>query len=136
MSNSHPTADNPTVQHETSDINIRGVFAFGIGLLIAALFIHFAVWLLFVFLGSRETRPVVAEYPLAVGQENRVPPEPRLQTNPRDDLRALREHEDELLNGYGWVDQKTGAVRIPVREAMRLTVQRGLPVRKGNDGKP
>ena len=43
------------------------------------------------------------EYPLAVGQDERVPPEPRLQTNPREDLRELRAREDEMLNSTaGW----------------------------------
>ena len=34
-------------------------------------------------------------------------------------------------NGYGWVAQDQGTVRIPIAEAMRLTVERGLPVRQG-----
>ena len=58
-----------------------------------------------------------------------MPPEPRLQTTPREDLRILREQEDAVLNSYGWVDRSTGVVRIPIEEAMKLTVQRGLPAR-------
>jgi len=58
------------------------------------------------------------------------PPEPRLQTNPRGDLRALRDQEDELLNGYSWADKSAGVVRIPIERAMQLTLERGLPARK------
>jgi hypothetical protein len=70
------------------------------------------------------------DYPLAVGEGNRLPPEPRLQTNPREDLRDLRAKEDAILESYGWVDRNAGVVRIPIDEAMKLTVQRGLPSRR------
>src|SRR5205807_5791640 len=123
-------AENPTTRHETSDINIRGVFAFGIGLTVAAVLIHFMVWLLFMFFNGRESAKTMVQFPLAIGQENRLPPEPRLQTNPREDLRELRASEDAILNGYGWVDKNKGVVHIPIGEAMKLTLQRGLPVRQ------
>src|SRR5262249_41523945 len=67
--------------------------------------------------------------------ERRLPPEPRLQPEPpewrtpREDLRDFRRQEDETLNTYGWADKNAGAVRIPISEAMKLTVQRGLPAR-------
>src|SRR4051812_47055261 len=93
-------AENPTTHHETSDINIRGVFVFGIGLFVAAVLIHFMVWLLFMYFAGRESARTMLQFPLAVGQENRVPPEPRLQTSPREDLRDLRASEDAILNGY------------------------------------
>ena len=50
------------------------------------------------FFNGREATKVAPQYPLAAGQENRVPPEPRLQTNPREDLRELRANEDAVLN--------------------------------------
>jgi hypothetical protein len=129
--NSPDVARNPHVEHETSDVNVPGVLAFGAGLFVVAVAIHFAVWLLFLYFSGREAARVAPEYPLAAGQETRLPPEPRLQTNPREDLRALRAREDEILNGYSWIDKPAGIVRIPIDEAMRLTVQRGLPARQG-----
>jgi hypothetical protein len=122
--------EHPEVHHETSDVNIRGIFAFGGGLIITALFIYFVVWVLFQYLNSREIARVPPVYPLAAAQENRLPPEPRLQTNPRQDLRDLRAQEEQVLNGYGWVDKNAGVVRIPIEEAMKLMVQRGLPARQ------
>jgi hypothetical protein len=59
----------------------------------------------------------------------RLPPEPRLQTEPREDLRNLRESEERTLTTYGWVDRNAGVVRIPIDRAMTLTVERGLPSR-------
>jgi hypothetical protein len=122
--------DNPTVHHETTDVNIRGILIFGAGLIVSTVVISFFVWLLFRYFESRETRRVAPEYPLAATQESRVPPEPRLQTTPREDLEQLRAQEDQMLNSYGWVDKNTGVVRIPIAEAMRLTLQRGLPARQ------
>jgi hypothetical protein len=124
-----------SVGHERSDVNIRGVLGFGAGLLVAAVLIQCMVWLLFLYFSGREATRVAPEYPLAVGEQTRVPPEPRLQTNPREDLRALRAREDDILNSYGWVDRTAGVVRIPIDEAIKLTVQRGLPVRQGK-GEP
>jgi hypothetical protein len=123
--------DEPAARHEESDVNVRGVLGFAAGLLVTAVLIQFMVWLLFVYFSGREAARVVPEYPLAAGEQTRVPPEPRLQTNPREDLRALRAREDAVLNSYGWVDRTAGVVRIPIDEAIKLTVQRGLPVRQG-----
>ena len=72
---------------------------------------------------------VPAEYPLAAAQGHREPPEPRLQTDPRQDLADMRAKEDEVLGSYGWVDKNAGVVRIPIDAAMKLTLERGLPAR-------
>ena len=49
------------------------------------------------------------------------------------DLRDLRTAEDEQLKSYGWVDRNGGVVRIPIDEAMKLTLQRGLPARQSTE---
>jgi len=122
---------NPDVHHETSDVDIRGVLAFGVGLIVLGVFISLAVGVLFKYFDSREARQAVPQYPLAATQGNRVPPEPRLQTNPRQDLADLRAREAETLSTYGWVDRNAGVVRIPIDEAIRKTLERGLPARAG-----
>ena len=118
-----------SVQHEESDVNIRAIFGFGAGLIAVSLAAYLVVWLLLAYFDRREasTRPV--GFPLAVGHETRLPPEPRLQVTPREDLRQLRARQQALLDSYQWVDKSAGIVRIPISEAMRLTVQRGLPTR-------
>jgi hypothetical protein len=120
---------NPAVHHEESDVNVRAILAFGAGLIVAAVAIHLGVWLMFQYFAGREAARVPLAYPLAAAEE-RLPPEPRLQTHPRDDLRALREREDRILKSYGWVDKPAGVVRLPIEEAMRITLKRGLPFRK------
>src|SRR5438034_10651087 len=125
----HAKGSEPEGHHETSDVNLRAILTFGAGLVVAGVFINFLVWLLFTYFSVRESRQVPAVYPLATRQENRLPPEPRLQTQPREDLRELRAREDEILTSYGWLDKNAGVVRIPIDRAMQITVQRGLPVR-------
>jgi hypothetical protein len=115
---------------ETSDVDIGGIFGFAVGLSVAGVFVCVLVWLLFTLFAAREARRVTPAFPLAAGQADRLPPEPRLQTNPRQDLRDLRSAEDAVLTGYGWVDKSAGVVRIPIGEAMKLTVKRGLPARR------
>ena len=118
------------VDHETSDVDIRAILRFGAGLIGAAAGIQVLVWLLFGYFTSREAQRVPPEYPLAISQGERMPPEPRLQTTPREDMRELRASEDSILESYGWVDKNAGIVRIPIDEAMRLTLKRGLPIRR------
>jgi hypothetical protein len=120
--------DQPTVHHEESDVNIRAIFGFGAALLVVAIAIHIAVWGLFRYFDYREARAYGPASPLATG-ETRLPPEPRLQVNPREDAAEFRAQEDAILNGYTWVNRDTGTVRIPIAEAMKSTVQKGLPVR-------
>jgi hypothetical protein len=125
--------DNPDVRHETSDINIRAVFGFAAGLFVTAVVIHGLIWLLFLYFDRRHAVRDDATPPLAVGT-TRLPPEPRLQTNPRQDLQDLRESEERTLTTYGWVDRNGGTVRIPIDQAMKLTVERGLPTRQRQEG--
>ena len=87
------------------------------------------MWGLFVYFEDREAARA-PEFPMAVASGPREPPFPRLQVAPRQDLQTFREQEDAILNGYTWVNREAGTVRIPIAEAMRLTVQRGLPVRE------
>ena len=46
------------------------------------------------------------------------------------------ETQQEILNSYGWVDKQNGVVRIPIDQAMRLTLERGLPARAAKPAPP
>jgi hypothetical protein len=131
---SHLATDNPAVTHEESDVNIGAILGFGAGLVAVAVVIHVLMWLLLAYFEAQGARQAPRMYPLAAAEENRLPPEPRLQTNPREDLAALKAREDEQLRSYGWVDRNAGVVRIPIDAAMKLTLERGLPAR--TQGKP
>jgi hypothetical protein len=132
MAHSHSThtTPDPTGITEPDAVNVRSIVGFGIGLTVVAVISHLAMLLMFRVMANQA---VAAEpprvYPIAVLDDQRVPPEPRLQTDPKQDLKDLRSAEDQVLAGYGWVDRNGHIVRIPVAEAMKLTLQRGLPAR-------
>lgn len=117
-------------RHEESDVNVGAVFGVGAGLTAITVAAFVIVWLFFVYFDRREMSNTTAAYPVAEGQGLRLPPEPRLQTTPRKDLREFRSSEDTLLDSYQWGDKASGIVRIPVTEAMKLVVERGLPARE------
>jgi len=120
---------NPDVAHEHSDVNIRAILGFGAALIVVGVVVNLLIYVLFGFFERREGVAVPAEYPLAAAQGDRQPPEPRLQTDPRQDLADLRAREEQTLTSYGWVDRNAGVVRIPIDAAMKLTLERGLPSR-------
>ena len=64
------------------------------------------------------------------------PPEPRLQgmpghlTDPQLDMREKVAADTKENNKLGWVDEKAGIAQIPVKDAMQLIVEKGLPAVK------
>jgi hypothetical protein len=117
-------------RHEETDVNINRVFGVAAGLAGLTAAACVVVWLFFLYFDRREAASAAAAPPVAKGQGLRQPPEPRLQTSPRTDLRTFRAAEDAVLDGYHWADKTAGTVRIPISEAMKLVVQRGLPARE------
>ena len=112
---------------KTSDVNIRAIF--GVRrrrcIVIGRSSSISSIWLLFGYFDApRGAARRAGRIPLAATQETRVPPEPRLQTNPREDLqRAARARGRDCSTSYGWVDKNAGVVRIPIDEAMKLTLR-------------
>jgi hypothetical protein len=124
-----PAAGNPEEAHESSDVNVGAILRYGAGLaMVVAVVLLFLVWLMGVYEGQHE-RAQTQVFPMAADQQDRRPPEPRLQDNPQQELRDLRAKQEGLLNGYGWVNKEGGVARIPIEEAMRIVVEKGLPVR-------
>jgi len=125
---------NVDVTHEESDVNVKAVAYFILGLLIAGIVILFVMRGLYRYFDRREER--AEEQPATlVDHSQRLPQEPRLQgipdfsNHPFDDMAALRAKEDEQLTSYGWVNQTTGTVHIPIEQAKKLLLERGLPTR-------
>jgi hypothetical protein len=121
---------NPLVGHESSDIDVRTVLQFGAGMVVIAVVCMLVIRVLFGVLErqARAEDPQPSAVARPVGQ---LPPEPRLETNERAALAKFRDAETKTLEGYGWVDQVGGVTRIPVAEAKKLLIQRGLPARAG-----
>ena len=114
--------------HEYTDANVWIIIKFAFWLVVSALIVHGGMY--FVYGYSVERREVTeVEYPLARGEERRLPAEPRLQAIPLREMYEYRQQEAAQTGNYGWVDRNAGTVRLPLDEAMKLTVQRGLPSR-------
>ncbi|HEY3131235.1 MAG TPA: hypothetical protein VGL91_17390 [Acidobacteriota bacterium] len=126
---------NPGVSRERRDVNIRGILIFGVALLACTIVIYLILWGLLRHF-EVQTQRLEAKAPPLARERQQVPPEPRLQGAPRHenspsmDIERFRAQEDQLLNSYGWVDSKAGVVRIPIEDAKKLLLQRGLPVRE------
>lgn len=125
---------NVEVQHERSDVSVFGIVIFGVILLVSALIIYLGAGFLFDYFGTRATQAGRPLPPQTQATEERMPPAPRLQVSPSEDLQILRAAEDAILNNYGWIDRQAGALRIPVEQAMQILVQRGLPVQQDETG--
>lgn len=126
--NSHTEPQsNPTVAHERTDANSLAVTKFGIALALTVVLVQLILWWTFDHLSSTETR-LNPPVPAVIKQQAPTqPPEPRLQGNPRIDLKKMRDGEDAVLNHYGWVDQQRGIVHIPISRALDVVAARGLP---------
>jgi hypothetical protein len=118
--------------HEERDVQLRPLIISGMGLAIIAGLSLLAMWLLFDYFAARRARLEVAPSP--VFEARQLPPEPRLEVSPQQDLRQIRAAEMALLHSYGWVDRQAGIVRIPIERAIELLAARGLPAKREGQG--
>lgn len=133
---------------ETSDLNIRPIVWFLSTLAVSTAIIFLLMGGLVKILESRVEKAEGKPSPLASERE-RIAPEPRVQlapsrieqiegkegpdlkdAHPLVEMERVRREESEKLNSYGWVDEKNGVVRIPIDEAKRVLLKRGLPTRQ------
>jgi hypothetical protein len=125
-----------TVAYEARDIKVHSIYWYFIALTIsvAASFFICVYVLRYTerFVSRRDTPMTHAR--AAMGPDYRVmPPEPRLQGVPGHDADPQQDHRDkvradnEANEKYGWVDQNAGIAQIPVKEAMKIIAQKGLP---------
>jgi hypothetical protein len=131
MSAGHPESQLPdaSVGHEESDVSARPITisAAAIAAICAAAIV--AMLVLFNLLARFQAAQTAAPSPLAASYGLKEPPEPRLQTDPRQDLLDLRARDGAAIGAYAWADKQAGIVRIPVERAIALLAERGLPAR-------
>jgi hypothetical protein len=124
----------PGSTYEHTDANIGVIVRFLVWLAVSALVIHIGLGFLYQLFIDRS---VITEqpYPLATQQEERLPPAPRLQQFPRNEIYQFRTDENALIERYGWMNRDAGIVHIPIEDAMRLTLERGL-LKSGPQAQP
>ncbi|MGI8656093.1 MAG: hypothetical protein ACR2LC_12850 [Pyrinomonadaceae bacterium] len=135
---------NPDVQHEMSDVDVGAILKFIVVLAIGiALIFGIAAGAIKAFnYVADEVDPDIPS-PMALKEEDRMPPEPRLQLakgwnfeghnlelqEPQAERRMLLEKWNKQMEQSG-TDPQTGAVHTPVKEAMRMVVEQNMPARQ------
>jgi hypothetical protein len=144
---------NPDVMHEESDVSVRGVGTF-VGALAAGMIV-ICVLMVGMYKAfewqvhreeSREQRS-----PMARDENERLPPEPRLQAargfrslddsklnfelqHPQAEWEALQRKWEFELRNAGAPDPNTQTRRIPIEDAKKALLGQGLPARQPPQG--
>jgi hypothetical protein len=135
---------NPGVMYESSDANVRAIYAFGVWLVVLG-----ALCALATYGGLRaleayedhQDKARMAANPMVPMERMKMPvpvaahefPTPQLQVNDTSEMKEEIAEETAKLTHYQWVDQSQGIVRIPIDKAMQLVLQRGLPARPAGE---
>jgi hypothetical protein len=116
----------PGAGYEHTDASVSIIIKFLAWLAVSAAVIHVGLALLFGAFATRRVERTEPRFPLAAHEGPRLPPEPRLQRFPREDILNFRLGEEATLKGYGWIDKDAGTVHIPIQDAMRLVLERRM----------
>jgi hypothetical protein len=123
---------NKDVTFESKDINTRTILMYLLALAVAVAGTFAITVLIFRFtskMAEDSDRPVP---PIAQGVGPTVPPEPTLQGMPghpndaQEDLREKIDADTKANEQLGWADRSAGIAQIPVEDAMKIIVSRGL----------
>lgn len=139
--------DTEDVTHEHSDINVRAIVSSALVLASIIAVVFGLVYGVFQLLASQATSNDPQLSPLTAPSVQMPPstvenptfgnaPQPQLLTNEYAVLSRQRQAEEQRLTGYGWMDEARGVARIPISEAKKLIVERGLPARADGAAAP
>jgi len=120
--------------HEASDLDPKQIalLAFTLAaIIVGVIFVTYALYRRFT---TVEIRSQATPSPLSYTRE--PTPEPHLEANPGQDLKAMRAAENAVLHSYDWVDKEQGVVRIPIDRAIAILAARGLPARPARNEIP
>ena len=139
---------NVEVSHEVSDVNVSPILKFVAGLTLLIVVVYVLVLVLFIYLNHREVKKEPAPGPMAMSEQERLPPEPRLQSapgfgvklengqsvdlqnrEPQAEYHVIRDQWDRVLK-EGVKDQSGNIVALPIEQAMKKVLEgKGLPSR-------
>jgi hypothetical protein len=124
---------NKDVDFEPKDINTRTILMYLLALAVAVAGTFAITVLIFRFtskMAEDSDRPMP---PIREGVAPTLPPEPLLQgipghsNDPQEDLREKVAADTKANEQLGWVDRSAGIAQIPVEDAMKIIVSKGLP---------
>jgi hypothetical protein len=139
---------NVDVTHEASDVNVGGIVKFVVGLTIFGVIVYILMWGMFRFLDAQEQQKEPEPGPMAMTEQERRPPDPKLQAapgfgvklangqwvplenrEPEAEYRVLRDQWAGTLR-EGARDQSGKIVGQPIDQAMQKVLEgKGLPSR-------
>jgi hypothetical protein len=142
MAESHnDTPKNPAVGYEHTGVDLGPILKFAGGLVILGIVAFTLLWGLLAIFKRQGVSTGTPPRVLARGEQERLPPEPRLQMAPGSttalktpdyETKQVEQQWQSDLNSYGWIKKDAGVVRIPVDEAEKLLLQRGIPTLEGH----
>ncbi|HLK20180.1 MAG TPA: hypothetical protein VKT81_14585 [Bryobacteraceae bacterium] len=110
------------VGHETREISVRFIVVSLLILLAGTFLVAILVIGIFKFF-SQTYQP----NELAKQSVQQIPPQPRIEVEPFQQLIDVHAREEHVLNSYAWVDKSQGIVRIPIDKAIDAIAAKGLP---------
>jgi len=146
-SDSKPSVDEAraaSMRGEVDDVNVWAIVKFAVGILILGI-VSYVVLYGMLKLFEHQRQASQGQVPtMARGEQDRLPPPPRLQMmpgspsefkSPEYEMTVMREEEQNRLTTYGWINKDAGIARIPIDEAMKRLLERGVPS-KGPSASP
>jgi hypothetical protein len=133
---------NIDVTHETSDVNVPALLKFVLALTVMTAVVYVLMLFLFSFLNAQEVKKEPPAGPMAMSEQESLPPEPRLQTapgfaadlgksvgdpnpdKPKDPLWEIHVLREQWLRDLreGPKDQSGQIVGMPIEAAMQKLV--------------
>lgn len=118
--------------YEQRDANVKGLLQFAFWMAVVLIVTMFGMrWTFDAFKKVEPMGPTVS--PLVTENQRVLPPSPRLQSQPHLELADYCAAQQKEVTSYGWVDQQSGVVHIPIDRAMDLILERGLPARPASE---
>ena len=121
------------VAFEQRDVEARSIYgyllALGLATAAALLICVFILRFTLNYAASSQTPPP----PSREAHQRELPPEPRLQgvpghtTDPQQDMRDKLKADTEANEKFAWIDESSGIAQIPVKDAMKIIAEKGLP---------
>ena len=113
----------PPFGHEPSGVAVRRILAVGAafagGVIVTVSAVCLILGLGLVSTPGRSVPPPAA-----------VPPAPRLETHPLEDLAALRARQRSSLERWSWTDRSACFAQIPIERAMALYAEQQRRARR------
>lgn len=123
----HAEKQPPAALATDAELNTKAIVYVGVGTAVVTIVAMVVVWWMLLGIKKLESAEDPAPSALPEAAEVMVPPAPRLEVSPPQNLKDLRAREDALLDEPAWIDQGAGTVRLPIDLALDVVARRGLP---------